>query len=40
MYLIFMRNAILIEPLLMAAAALGVALVGSTQKSWFLPMDN
>ncbi|NEN87721.1 MAG: UPF0104 family protein [Okeania sp. SIO3H1] len=27
---------VLIEPLLMAAAALGVALVGSTQESWFL----
>nr|WP_293141045.1 UPF0104 family protein [Okeania sp. SIO3I5] len=27
---------VLIEPLLMAAAALGIALVGSTQESWFL----
>jgi len=27
---------VLIEPLLMAAAALGVALLGSTQESWFL----
>ena len=27
---------VLIEPLLMAAAALGVALFGSTQESWFL----
>ncbi len=27
---------VLIEPLLMAAAALGVALVGSTQERWFL----
>ncbi|OZH53230.1 integral membrane protein [Hydrocoleum sp. CS-953] len=27
---------VLIEPLLMAAAALGVALIGSTQESWFL----